>query len=142
MMIIFITKHFQVCFDWRGCSGLLIVISILHITELKPSMKDLANQVIPTVCPMWRDIGLQLNLDISILNEIRANCQGDVRECCTIMFDKWLKQDTEASWCTVLSACRRVKDNLSSGPDEPCTKDHIKVLTLLISTLPVFLTTL
>ena len=75
-------------------------------------MKDLANQVIPTVCPMWRDIGLQLNLDISILNEIRANCQGDVRECCTVMFDNWLKQDTKASWCTVLDACRIVKDNL------------------------------
>ena len=106
-------------------------------------MKDLANQVIPTVCPMWRDIGLQLNLDISILNEIRANCQGDVRDCCTIMFDKWLKQDTKASWCTVLSACRTVKDNLSSGPDEPLIKDHIKALTrLLISTLPDFLANL
>ena len=109
---------------------------------LKPSMKDLANEVIPTVCPMWRDIGLQLNLDISILNEIRANCQGDVRECCTVMFDKWLKQDTDASWHGVLDACRRVKENLSSGPDEASTKDHIKALTLLTSTLPDFFTNL
>ena len=140
------TNQWQVCATFVGCNGLFRVNVILLITEnvgLKPSMKDLANQVIPTVCPMWRDIGLQLNLDISILNEIRANCQGDVRECCTIMFDKWLKQDTEASWRRVLDACRRVKDNLSSGPDEPCTKDHIKALTkLLISTLPVLLATL
>lgn len=105
-------------------------------------MRDLANQVIPKVCPLWRDIGIQLNLDISTLNEIRANCQGDVRECCTIMFDKWLKQDTEASWCTVLSACRRVKDNLSSGPHEPYTKDHIKALDRLATSLPAFCATL
>ena len=44
--------------------------------------KDLANQVIPKVCPMWREIGCQLNLDVSVLNEIRVNCHGDVRECC------------------------------------------------------------
>ena len=119
-----------------------VVLLITDHTGLKPSMKDLANQVIPTVSPMWRDIGLQLNLELSDLNEIRANCQGDVRECCTIMFDRWLKQDTKASWRTVLSACKTVKDNLSSCPDEPLTKDHIKALTrLLISTLPDFLAT-
>ena len=119
---------------------------ILLITEnagLKPSMKDLANKVIPTVCPMWRDIGLQLNLEFSDLNVIEADHPKSVMECCTIMFDKWLKQDAKASWCTVLSACRTVKDNLSSGPDEPLTKDHIEALTqLLISTLPDFLANL
>ena len=106
-------------------------------------MKDLANQVIPTICPMWRDIGLQLNLELSDLNVIEADHPKSVRDCCTIMFDKWLKQDTKASWRTVLSACRTVKGNLSSGPDEPLTKVHIKALTrLLISTLPDFLANL
>ena len=130
----------------RNCNGLLTVNVIFLIIEnagLKPSMKDLANQVIPTVCPMWRDIGLQLNLELSDLNVIEADHPKSVRDCCTIMFDKWLKQDTKASWCTVLSACRTVKDNLSSGPDEPLTKVHIKALTRLsISTLPDFLANL
>ena len=119
---------------------------ILLITEkagLKPSMKDLANQVIPTVCPMWRDIGLQLNLELSDLNVIEADHPKSVKECCTIMFDRWLKQDTKASWCRVLSSCKGVKDNLASGPDEPLTKDHIKALNkLLIYTLPNFLANL
>ena len=93
---------------------------------------DLANQVIPQVCPMWDDIGRQLKLNIATLNEIRANCGGDVRQCCTRMFEVWLKQDTEASWITVMSACTRVKQNLESSlvssPHQPHTKDHIKAL--------------
>ena len=120
----------------------MMIVFLLPNAGLPPSMRDLANQVIPKVCPLWRDIGLQLKFDISILNEIRANCQGDVRECCTIMFDKWLKQDTEASWSKVLSACRRVKDNLSSGPDEHHTKDHIEALHQLVTSLPAFFDTL
>ena len=109
---------------------------------LTPSMRDLTNQVIPTVCPMWRDIGIQLNLDVTILNEIDVDCLGLVRKCCMRMFEEWLKQDTDASWCTVLSACKKVKDNLSASPDEPRTKDYIEALNQLNSTLPAFLATL
>ena len=106
-------------------------------------MIDLANQVIPQVCPMWDDIGRQLKLNIAILNEIRANCHGDVRQCCTRMFEVWLKQDTEASWITVMSVCTRVKQNLESSlvpsPDQPHTKNHIEVLDQLAGNLCGFL---
>ena len=104
---------------------------------------DLANQVIPQVCPMWDDIGCQLKLSIAILSEIRANCHGDVRQCCTRMFEVWLKQDTEASWITVMGACARVKQNLLSNlvscPDQPHTKDHIEALNQLAGNLCGFL---
>ena len=107
---------------------------------------DLANQVIPQVCPMWDDIGRQLKLNIATLNEIRADCRDKVRECCTRMFEVWLKQDTEASWITVMSACSRVRQNLESSlvssPDQPHNKDHIKVLNQLAGNLCDFLQTL
>ena len=109
-------------------------------------MMDLANQVIPQVCPMWDDIGRQLKLNIATLNEIRANCHGDVRQCCSRMFEVWLKQDTEASWITVMSACTRVKQNLESSlvssPHQPHTKDHIEALDQLAGNLCDFLTKL
>ena len=111
-------------------------------TELTPSIKDLSSQVVPFICPMWKDIGLHMDLNIAILNEIEYNHLSDVRKCCTRMFEEWLKQDTKASWSTVLSALKKVTDNLSSGPDEAVTNDHIKALTSLISTLPDFLATL
>ena len=105
-------------------------------------MIDLENEVIPTVCPLWREVGRQLHLKTSILDEIDEDCRGRVRRCCTRMFEEWLKEDTEASWYAVLSACKKVKENLASGPYEPHTKESIKSLKQLISTLPDFFTTL
>ena len=108
-----------------------------------PSNKDLANEVIPKICSMWREVGTQLNLDIGILNEIDDTYRGNVRQCCTRMFEVWLKQDTEASWITVMSACSRVRQNLASSlissPDQPYTKNHIEALNQMFKTLPTFL---
>ena len=114
----------------------------LENARLTPSIINLANKVIPQICPLWREVGIQLNLDITILNEIRANHHGDVRQCCTRMFEEWLKQDTETTWLTVLSACSTVKQNLLLCQDEPHTKDYIKALNKLTTTLPVFLESL
>ena len=105
-------------------------------------MIDLENEVIPTVCSLWREVGRQLHLKTSILDEIDEDCRGRVRRCSTRMFEEWLKQDTEASWYAVLSACKKVKENLASGPNEPRTKASIEYLKRLISTLPDFLATL
>ena len=106
-------------------------------------MIHLENEVIPTVCPLWREVGHQLHLKTSILDEIDADCRvHGVRRCCTRMFEEWLKQDTEASWYAVLSACTKVKENLASGPSEHRTKERIESLKQLISTLPDFFDTL
>ena len=109
---------------------------------LTPTMIDLENEVIPIVCPLWREVGRQLHLKTSILDEIDEDCRGRVRRCCTKMFEEWLKEDTEASWYAVLSACKKVKENLAPGPYEPHTKESIESLKQLISTLPDFFTTL
>ena len=82
---------------------------------LTPTMIDLENKVIPKICPLWREVGRQLHLETYVLNEIDADCRvHGVRRCCTRMFEEWLKQDTEASWSKVLSACKKVKENLAS----------------------------
>ena len=82
---------------------------------LTPTMIDLENKVIPKICPLWREVGSQLHLETYVLNEIDADCRvHGVRRCCTRMFEEWLKQDTEASWYAVLSACKKVKENVAS----------------------------
>ena len=106
-------------------------------------MIHLENEVIPTVCPLWREVGRQLHPKTSILDEIDADCRvHGVRRCCTRMFEEWLKQDTKASWYTVLHACKKVKENLASGPDESHIKCSIESLNQLINTLPDFFATL
>ena len=66
-------------------------------------MKELANNVIPRVCFKWRDLGLQLNIDYWVLDEIQANCPGNVRECCTRMLAQWLSLDAGTSWSTLVA---------------------------------------
>ena len=70
-----------------------------------PSPRDLANEVIPKVCSIWRKLGTQLNLNHWDLDAIEAN-HRKVEDCCTTMFTKWLSQEPEASWSTLVSALR------------------------------------
>ena len=77
-----------------------------------PLLRDLANEVIPKVCSIWRKLGTQLNLNHWDLDAIEAN-HRKVEECYTTMFTKWLSQEPEASWSTLVSALRTKSVNMS-----------------------------
>ena len=88
--------------------GLHFVVKCLALSfagkaDTKPEMKDLANEVIPRVCSKWRDLGLQLNLEYCVLDEIEVDHQKSA-ERCTNMLAKWLSQDAGASWSTLVAA--------------------------------------
>ena len=80
-----------------------LALSFAGKADTKPEMKDLANEVIPKVCSKWRDLGLQLNLEYCVLEEIEADHQKSA-ERCTKMLAKWLSQDVGASWSTLVAA--------------------------------------
>lgn len=52
----------------------------------------------------WRKIGLELNIASDRLNIIEENNPKKVQECCRIMLDDWLEEDSEASWEKLLHA--------------------------------------
>ena len=88
--------------------GLHFVVKCLALSfagkaDTKPEMKDLANEVIPGVGSKWRDLGLQLNLEYCVLNEIEVDHQKSA-ERCTNMLAKWLSQDAGGSWSTLVAA--------------------------------------
>ena len=88
-----------------------VIIFIIGKAGTKPSMKDLANEVIPRVCSKWRDLGLQFNIDHWVLDEIEEDHQKSA-ERCNRMLAKWLSQDAGASWSTLVAALtsRAVKE--------------------------------
>lgn len=45
----------------------------------------------------WRDLGLELKLDDSKLDIIKTNNPQDAEQCCTEMYQRWLRSDLEAS---------------------------------------------
>ena len=68
---------------------------------------------------LWHTLGLEL-LRQEDLNEIKVNNHGNVTKCCTLMLEKWMQQDLEASWSRLIEVLKRYKlnriaDNIESN---------------------------
>ena len=60
-------------------------------------MKDLRRHIV-AYAAKWKDLGLQLGLDIDLLNVIYADYPHSVEICCRVMLSKWLERDLSATW--------------------------------------------
>ena len=71
------------------------------LSTIRPALKDLVSYVIPQVASEWYNVGLQLDLEPYVLNEIENKDHQPRR-----MFDKWL-QGPSCSWQSVLNAVEK-----------------------------------
>ena len=79
----------------------------------RPTLRDIAIHVIPSVATRWYELGLVL-LDTKYHNElniIEADNRNVVVTCCRKMFSKWLYIDELASWDKLIKAVRIVQLN-------------------------------
>ena len=75
---------------------------------VKDLMHHLGNIVI-----RWYELGVQLNVPISKLNEIRCNNSSDVYQCKLLMLQEWQRRPTlKSSWCTLVDALHNMKENV------------------------------
>ena len=59
----------------------------------------------------WYELGVQLDVPISKLNEIRCNNPGDVYQCKLLMLQEWQRRPTlKPSWCTLVNALWNMKE--------------------------------
>ena len=63
-----------------------------------PKMIYLNRYVTKEYATMWRDVGLELNLQPSVLNTIEANNPQDAVKRFEVVLDKWLKLAYKATW--------------------------------------------
>jgi hypothetical protein len=54
----------------------------------------------------WSELGIQLGLEYHELKEIEAKYCGSLRKCMAEVINKWLGNDTQASWKTLRRALR------------------------------------
>ena len=47
---------------------------------------------------MWRDVGLELNLEPSMLNTTEKNNPQDAAKCFEVVLDMWLNLAPNATW--------------------------------------------
>ena len=60
----------------------------------------------------WYQLGVELNLPISKLEEIEYNNSSNVLRCKLLMLQEWQRQPIlKPSWCTLVDALRNMKEN-------------------------------
>ena len=61
----------------------------------------------------WYELGVQLDVPTSKLNEIRCNNPGDVYQCKLLMLQEWQRRPTlKPSWCTLVDALCKMEENV------------------------------
>ena len=75
-------------------------------------IKDLMDHLTDIV-ERWYELGVQLDVPISKLNEIRCNNSSDVYQCKLLMLQEWQRRPTlKPSWCTLVDALCKMKENV------------------------------
>ena len=74
------------------------------LDTIRPTLKDLVCYAVPRVAPKWYDVGLQLDLEPDVLDEIEKEKSDHARR----MFAEWLK-GSSCSWQSVLDAVESVR---------------------------------
>ena len=74
-------------------------------------IKDLMHHL-EDIVERWYQLGVQLDVPISKLNEIRCNNSSDVYQCKLLMLQEWQRRPTlKPSWCTLVDALCNMKEN-------------------------------
>jgi len=83
-----------------------MIIIVIYETEDRPSPKDFNNHVRKQVASIWDDLGIQLDIDLSKLDQIQADHQDNLKRC-TEMFKHWCqKYPIEATWESLIEALK------------------------------------
>ena len=77
----------------------------MGIKDLLHHLKDIVER--------WYELGVQVDVPISKLNEIRCNNLSDVYQCKLLMLQEWQRQLTQKpSWCTLVDALHKMEENV------------------------------
>ena len=73
--------------------------------DSEPEFPELMNEVAAVIPDKWKDVGLQLGLDPSVLNAIDSNTRGNTNHAYSAIFDSWKKLNPSKhayTWSTVV----------------------------------------
>ena len=75
--------------------------------ESEPELPDLMNEVAAEIPNRWRDVGVQLGVDDSVLEGIALISPGDINRCHSNVFTRWKNQNSTKypyTWSTIVQA--------------------------------------
>ena len=74
------------------------------LSTIRPCLKDLVCHAVPRIAPAWYDVGLQLDLEPDVLDEIEKEKSDQPGN----MLAKWL-QGASYTWQSVLNAVEKIR---------------------------------
>ena len=99
---------------------------MLHFTEdEKPSIRDI-NRYTTIYSRNWRCIGIELGLELDVLNIIETNHSNNCKACYQAMIEKWLKLNGTTTWKVLEVALTNVnRQDLGLNPIDDTIDDTI-----------------
>ena len=86
--------------------------SIDHLFPM--GIRDLMHYL-ESIVKNWFQLGMQLGLPMSKLEEIECNNPSNVLRCKRLMLQEWQRRPTlKPSWCTLVDALYSIKENTAA----------------------------
>ena len=85
---------------------------LLHTGDDTPNMRGLRSKYVTQYAAQWEKLGLELGLKdyhIANISENNARHPRRVEECCTAMFEQWLKETQSPTWGKLDDAVKNIK---------------------------------
>jgi len=78
------------------------------LSVVQPLLRELSNEVAPSVGSKWYALGLQLldDQDVKVLTTIESDYRNDSETCCTKMLERWLDTVATANWEHLITGLR------------------------------------
>ena len=98
--------------------------TVFFIEDDTPTMRDLNRYVTKKYAADWKDTGIELGLELDVLNVIEKDHPQGCVTCFQVTLDKWIKSTPNATWKTLEVALTNVRrqqpgldpvDNVCSG---------------------------
>ena len=78
----------------------------------------MTNHVVPRWASSWKELGMQLNIEEHLLQNIARNNANDCEECCSRMLYEWLDMNTNASWGILINALDKLNVDQTVDTDD------------------------
>ena len=80
---------------------------IATATTCRPALQELMDALYNKVADKWEPIGIYLQLPMSTLKAIAADCQLDTNKCLMRMLEEWLKKENPfPTWSAIIQALK------------------------------------
>ena len=92
--------------------------------SIQPTISELQRRIVRHIAPGWHSVGVQLDIEVSVLSIIESDVYPrSVEKCCCMMFTRWLAHDEGTGgeprvWRTILKALKNAGYKILAGDVE------------------------